>query len=40
VNRESVGLQVVRSVKTVGHPLHAQEKKPVLLALEAFLNTL
>jgi hypothetical protein len=30
----------VARMQTVGHSLHAQEKEPVLLALEAFLNTL
>jgi hypothetical protein len=27
-------------METVGHPLHTQEKEPVLLALTVFLNTL
>lgn len=30
----------VARMKTVGHPLHTQEKEPVLLALQAFLNML
>ena len=30
----------VARMETVGHPLHTQEKEPVLLALETFLNTL
>lgn len=30
----------VARMESVGHPLHTQEKEPVLLAMEAFLNTL
>jgi pimeloyl-ACP methyl ester carboxylesterase len=30
----------VARMETVGHPLHTQEKEPVLLAVEAFLTTL
>lgn len=30
----------VARMETVGHPLHAQEKEPVLLAMQAFLHTL
>jgi len=30
----------VARMQTVGHPLHTQEKEPVLLAMNAFLNTL
>ena len=30
----------VARMETVGHPLHTREKEPVLLAMEAFLNTL
>jgi len=30
----------VARMETVGHPLHTQEKEPVLLAMTAFLNTL
>jgi pimeloyl-ACP methyl ester carboxylesterase len=30
----------VARMETVGHPLHTQVKEPVLLAMEAFLNTL
>jgi pimeloyl-ACP methyl ester carboxylesterase len=30
----------VARMQTVGHPLHTQEKEPVLLAMVAFLNTL
>jgi pimeloyl-ACP methyl ester carboxylesterase len=30
----------VARMETVGHPLHTQEKEPVLLALKAFLNKL
>jgi hypothetical protein len=30
----------VARMETVGHPLHTQEKEPVLLALTAFLKTL
>jgi hypothetical protein len=31
---------MVARMKTVGHPLYTQEKEPVWLALQAFLNTL
>ena len=30
----------VARMETVGHPLHTQEKEPVLLAMKAFLDTL
>jgi len=30
----------VAQMEMVGHPLHTQEKEPVLLALKAFPNTL
>jgi hypothetical protein len=30
----------VAHMETVGHPLHTQEKEPVLLAMTTFLKTL
>jgi hypothetical protein len=31
---------IIARMETVGHPLHTQEKEPVLFALTSFLETL